>query len=208
MLITISRLFAAGGSPVARSVAQALDWHLVDNELVERVAERAGVTPEEVAEREERPPSFIERLARLTAVELPELFLPTADAVEVFGEAHLARITRTIVEESAAQGRCVFVGRASAAVLARSEDTLHVRLVAPPSFRAKVAEEKLNVSNSEARAILDERDRNRARYHREYFGRNWNDPVNYDMVLNTGRLGFDGTAEVILARTRSLGWGG
>ena len=208
MLITISRQFGAGGSPVASSVAQALDWHLVDNELVDRVAERAGVSREEVAEREEHPPSFIERLARLTALELPELFLPTADAIEVFGEAHLARITRTIVEELAVQGQCVFVGRACAAVLARSAATLHVRLVAPRAFRAAIAAEVMGVTSSEALTTLDERDRNRARYHREHYRRDCNDPVNYDMVLNTGLLGFDGAAEVILARTRSLGWGG
>ena len=137
MLITISRQFAAGGSQVASRVAEALGWRLVDDELVDRVAERAGVSREEVAALEERAPTFIERLARLTALELPELFLPTAEAVEEFGEGHLVKITRALVEELAAEGRCVVVGRASAAVLARSADTLHVRLVAPFETRVK-----------------------------------------------------------------------
>ncbi len=110
MLITISRQFAAGGSQVASRVAEALGWRLVDDELVDRVAERAGVSREEVAALEERAPTFIERLARLTALELPELFLPTAEAVEEFGEGHLVKITRALVEELAAEGRCVVVG--------------------------------------------------------------------------------------------------
>jgi cytidylate kinase len=206
MLITISRQYAAGGSPVARLVAEALDWHLIDNELVDRVAERAGVSREEVVAREERAPSFIERLARLTALELPELFLPTADAIEEFGEAHLVKITRSLVEEIATEGRCVLVGRASAAVLAREADTLHVRLVASEPIRRGIAVERLGVEAAEAERVVEEKDANRSRYHREYYDRDSNDPVHYDMVLNTGRLGFEGAASLVVARARDLGW--
>ncbi|HVR30877.1 MAG TPA: cytidylate kinase-like family protein, partial [Thermoanaerobaculia bacterium] len=197
MLITISRQFAAGGSQVARHVAESLGWRLIDDELVDRVAERAGVSREEVAALEERAPSFIERLARLTALELPELFLPTADAMQEFGEGHLVKITRALVEEIAAEGRCVVVGRASAAVLARTANTLHVRVVAPLPMRVRIATERLGLDPAEAPRIVEERDANRARYHREYYDRDWNDPVNYDLVLNTGRLGFEGAARVI-----------
>jgi len=206
MLITISRQFGAGGSQVARRVAEALGWKLIDDELVDRVAERAGVSREEVAAIEERAPSFIERLARLTALELPELFLPTAEAIEEFGEGHLVKITRALVEEIAAEGRCVVVGRASAAVLARSANTLHVRLVAPLEMRVRVATERLGTPPADAPRLVEERDANRARYHREYYDRDCNDPVHYDLVLNTGRLGFDGAARVIVERARALGW--
>jgi cytidylate kinase len=206
MLITISRQFAAGGSQVASLVAETLGWRLVDNDLVDRVAERAGVSREEVAALEERAPTFIERLARLTALELPELFLPTAEAIQEFGEGHLVKITRALVEELAAEGRCVVVGRASAAVLARAADTLHVRLVAPLEFRVRIATQRLGVAPADAPRIVEERDANRARYHREYYDRDSSDPVHYDMVLNTGRLGFEGAAQVIVARARSLGW--
>jgi cytidylate kinase len=206
MLITISRQFAAGGSQVASRVAEALGWRLIDDELVDRVAERAGVSREEVAALEERAPTFIERLARLTALELPELFLPSADTIHEFGEGHLVKITRALVEEIAAEGRCVVVGRASAAVLARSADTLHVRLVAPLELRVRVATERLRLDPAEAPRIVEERDANRVRYHREYYDRDSRDPVHYDLVLNTGRLGFDGAAQVIVARARVLGW--
>ncbi|MEE2778697.1 MAG: cytidylate kinase-like family protein [Acidobacteriota bacterium] len=206
MLITFSRQYASGGAVVARSVADALGWRLIDSELVEQVAERAGLPPEEVAAREERAPSFIERLAKLTTLELPELFLPTADAIHEFGEGHLVRITRTLVEELAQEGRCVMVGRACAAVLARSSDTLHVRVVASTRFRVKFATETVGIDPVEAAARVAEMDSNRARYHREYYDRDCNDPIHYDMVLNTERLGHAGTAEVIVARARSLGW--
>ena len=206
MLITISREFAAGGSQVARNVADELDWRLVDNELVDAVAKRAGVSPQEVAAREERPSTFIERLARVTALELPELFLPTAEALEEHGEAHFVRITRALVEELAAASRCIVVGRASAAVLARASDTLHARIVAPKAFRLQRAIEKLGFDPDEATRELEATDVNRARYHLEYYHRDCTNAANYDMVLNTERLGLDGAAALIVARARALGW--
>jgi cytidylate kinase len=53
---------------------------------------------------------------------------------------------------------------------------------------------------------LKRTDKNRARYQREYYDRDWDDPANYDMVLNTGRLLFDGATSVIVARARER-WG-
>ena len=56
MLITISRQYGAGGSTTARVLADKLSWAVVDNELVDRVAARAGLTRAEVAEQEEKAP--------------------------------------------------------------------------------------------------------------------------------------------------------
>jgi cytidylate kinase len=68
--------------------------------------------------------------------------------------------------------------------------------------------QRLGSDPSRAAAVLDETDRNRARYHREHYRRDWNDPAYFHMVLNTGALGFGGAAEVIVARAGALGWTG
>ena len=60
----------------------------------------------------------------------------------------------------------------------------------------------------EAAPVTDETDKNRARYHRQHYQRDWSDPTHYHMVLNTAALGLDGAAEVIVARARAMGWGG
>jgi cytidylate kinase len=208
MLITISRQYGAGGSEVARRLADALGWHVVDNELVEQVAARAGLKPEDVAEREERVPSFIERLARTLAAATPEL-LPAAQAGGTgpsLEEEDLVRITETVVAEIAERGRVVLVGRAAPAVLASRTDALNVKVVAPKPYRIETAARRLGLPPPKAAEALEEADRMRARYNREYYHRDWNDPVNYHMVLNTEALGIDGTVEVVVARARRLGW--
>jgi len=206
MLITISRQYAAGGSLVATEVAEALNWSVVDNEFIDRVAARAGMTHEEVAAREERVPSFIERLALTLATSSPELFPPATGTAEDPSEAKVVKITESLVAELAETGHVVLVGRAAPAVLGQRKGTLHVRLVAPEAFRVRVAVERLGLPPDEATATVHRIDRNRQRYHRQYYGRDWDDATNYDMVLNTGWLGFDGAAALIVARAEQLGW--
>ncbi len=97
MLITMSRQFGAGGSEVARRVADALGWSLVDNEFVEQVAQRAGLPAEEVADREERVLSFIERLSLTLASSAPELFPPETGTAENRDEVMVVRMTESLV---------------------------------------------------------------------------------------------------------------
>jgi cytidylate kinase len=206
MVITISRQYGAGGSDVARRVASALGWSVVDNELIEQVAQRAGIPMAEVAERDERAPGFVERLTRTLAAATPELFPPLEGTVADLDEATLVRITESVVGDMAARGRVVLVGRAAPAVLDQQEDALHVKLVAPRPFRIHAASQRLGMDPAEVVKIVDDTDAMRARYHREYYNREWADPLNYHMVLNTGALGLAGAAEVVVARARALGW--
>ena len=209
MLITISRQYGAGGSEVARRVAAALGWRVVDNELVEEVAARAGIPADQVAERDERAPSFVERLARTLAASTPELFPPSVPGgtLPKLQEVDLVRMTESVVAEAAAKGRLVLVGRAAPAVLAQERDGLHVKLVAPRPYRIQAAAERLGVDLQKAATVVDESDGTRARYHRQYYHRDWNDPVNYHLVLNTGALGLDGATSVIVSEARRRGWG-
>jgi cytidylate kinase len=202
MLITISRQYGSGGSAIAQRVAEALDWKLVDNELVERVANRAGLSMEEVVQREERAPSFIERLARVLASATPELFPPPSGTVLEQSEQDLVRITEAVVADVAAEGNVVLVGRSAPAVLDRADGALHVKLVASPAFRIRATVTRFGLDSKDAERIMRETDANRERYHRDYYNRDWNDPLNYHLTLNTERLGLEGAADVIVAEVR------
>ena len=98
------------------------------------------------------------------------------------------------------------MGRAAAAVLAREQSAIHVRLVAPIEYRVRQAIERLGIEEKRAHAHAEEVDDNRARYHLELYGRDWNDPVHYHFVLNTGLLGANGAADIVVGHARSNGW--
>ncbi len=67
-IITISRLYGSGGSEVAAHVAQELGWSLLDNGVIDQVAARLGITRAQVAAREERVPSLVQRISDALAL--------------------------------------------------------------------------------------------------------------------------------------------
>jgi cytidylate kinase len=207
MIVTVSRQIGAGGSEIASRVAAGLGFRLVDNELIDRVALQAGLSRTQVANREERAPGFLERLVRALSRSVPELQSAPADRPPEPEEQSLVAATERVVADLAAEGRVVLVGRAAPAVLSGSHDALHVKIVAPVPFRIARIREADRVDEREAERRLRESDANRARYHRHHYGRDWSDPANYHMVLNTGSLGLDGATDIIVGWARAM-WRG
>lgn len=203
MLITISREFGAQGSVLARMVADRLGWQLIDNEVVEEVARRAGLTSADVAQREERGPTFVERLARALVASTPEVLAPMdIDAPEA-EEARLVRITEQVVAEAGAATNVVMVGRAAVAVIGRREDTLHVKVVASREHRAGIIAQRDGLTLDNAARRVRDNDSHRARYHRQWYDRDWRDPHNYHLVVNTEWLGMERAADLIVGAIRS-----
>ena len=151
-------------------------------------------------------PTFLERFAQSSALSFPEFLVSTPTAMEEPDAVKLAHMTKELIEDLGRRDRIVMVGRAAAAVLARESEVLHVRLVASREYRIGLAMHELGLGEAEAAASVDERDLSRARYHKENYGRDWNDPVHYHVVLNTELLGTDGAADLVTARARALGW--
>ena len=206
-VITVTRQYGSGGSDIARLVAERLGWELVDNEFVEEVARRAGVPPAEVAQREERAPGLLERLARTLAVASPEMFIAQAAVPRVEqDEATLVKITERVIAEAATHGRVVLVGRGAQAVLGNRPDALHAYVVASKPFRRKLAVERLGADPATVDRVVEETDRQRDQYVKTYYGRHRHDVTNYDLVVNAERLGFEGAAGLILAEARRRGW--
>lgn len=206
MIITVSRQYGAGGGEVARRVAAELGWTYVDNEVVEEVARRAGLTLEEAALRDERGESLLELAARLLSYATPEVSSgPHAQAAAV-GERELIRVTEQVVADYAARGRVVLVGRAAAAILGEREGTLHVRVVASVDDRVRTAAARHGLSRGDAEKVVQGMDARRAAYHKEHYGRHAGDAATYDLVVNTGRLGLEGAVAAIVAEVRRRGW--
>ena len=206
-VITVTRQYASGGSDIARLVALALDWQVIDNEFVEEVARRAGLPRDEVARQEERAPGLLERLARTLAVASPELFI-TTDAVPHVEEeeASIVKQSERVIQEAAAEGRVVLVGRGAQALLAQRADALHVFIVASKPWRMKLAVDRLGADPASVEKLLDDTDRQRDQYVKTYYTRTRHDPANYDMVLNAERLGFEGAAGLVVQEARRRGW--
>jgi cytidylate kinase len=207
-LVTITRQYASGGSEIGRLVVEQLGWTLIDNEFVDQVARMAGLSPDEVARREERTPGLLERLAQTLAVASPEMFITTGEHPMPVGteEKTILKTTERVIAEAASEGRVVLVGRGAQAVLATRPNALHVLVVASQAFRRKIAIEKLDVDPAVVDKVMQETDQQRDEYVKTHYGRDRHDLTVYDLVLNSERLGFEGAAALIVAEVMRRGW--
>ncbi len=203
-IVTVSRQYGSGGSEVAERVARSLGWTLYDNEVVEQVASRLRMTPAEVSAREERVPSLVERMASAMALGVPEVMPVVGDFVSQPSEERLVMVTRRVIEDAVRAGPAVLVGRGAQCMLAASTDALHVYCYAPMEELVRYAVEVLGVPFPDAERKVTEMNRQREAWVRQHFKRDWRDLANYDLCVNTARLGVDGAAVLVtrVARER------
>jgi cytidylate kinase len=201
-ILTVSRLYGSGGSEVAARTAKLLGWSLLDNSVVDAVAARMGVSVAEVRDREERVPSLVERLTSAMAMGSQEWRSPIAAAKRPTDE-QLIEVTRHIIDEAIARGPVVIVGRGAQEILAAREDALHVFCYAPRKALIARTMEREGVGAEEAARLVDNTNKERDQWVRLHWERDRRAHENYDLSVNTDRLGIEGAAQLIVAAARS-----
>lgn len=208
-VITISREFGAGGSSVARLVADALGADLVDRELVSEVARRLEYPESTVESVDERPPSFADRLLLTLRYLAPAEGLamaPDQSGGSLEPRIQIVSLTQELIREVARHGNAVIVGRGAAFVLRDHPNAFHVFLRAAEDVRVETVRERLLLSEHAARQRLHRTDAERATYLRRLYHADWQDSAHYDLVIDTGRLGIPRAAELIV-ETVAKRWG-
>jgi cytidylate kinase len=206
-VITVAREFGAGGSSVAAILARRLGLEVVDKTLVGEVARRAALPPDAVEEADERVTPFVERLAHLFAPLAPAYgvaWAPPYVDPSFDPRREVLRLTEEVLREAANRGDVVIVGRGGAFVLADHRGALHVFLHAPADVRLRTVMERFSLTEPDARRRMHETDANRAAYMEQVYGGRWRDPVRYDLMVNTARLGLDGAADAIVAAAHAV----
>lgn len=206
-VITIGREYGAGGEAVGQLVASKLGADYFDRKIFEEVARRLELPDEEVAAQDEAPDSLLTRIltslgsASIEFSQPPEVtaWTPPYKDPAFDPRKAIVRLSQEIIREAARSGNAVIIGRGSAYLLRDHPGALQVFLRADPAFRIETVKELFGLNDEEARKRLKQTDANRAAYVKQLYGHNWLGPEHYDLVIDTGRLGFEGAAEVILA---------
>ena len=191
-IITISREFGSGGRTIGKLVAERLGYQFYDRELVNKVAERSGFSPEFIEESGEYASA---RSSLLFAMATAGQY--SADGLSMHDRLYIEQ-TR-FIEELAEQGRCVIVGRCADYILRDNKDCLHVFIHADMASRAKRIVERYGEKDKSPEKRLAEKDQKRRVYYKNYTGRNWGQAQNYDLCLNSGVLGEEVCVELIVA---------
>ena len=227
-VITITGRTASGAREVGPLVASLLGIDFVDQQLMVQAAQRCGVPVGVVAERDERYASFRQRVAGVINTILERSAASGADPMAGPGsmEAVLARsyadvalereeiefsdqtyleTVSAIINELAASGSIVILGRGSQMILADHKDTLHVLCVAPKELRYNRYAEREGIGMEEAKRRADEIDRARDAFYKKFWKVDVQDPRLYDLTIDTSHFALDQAAELIAAAVRIKG---
>ena len=194
-VVTISRVLGSGGDEIAAGVARNLGYELVDNALIVKVAERAGVSVDSAA-------SFDEKYQSRAFEWLMNFIEPRVGKILTEQGSHLdpqsfIEYCKTIIRGLAEEGNVVIVGRAGQFILSDFDNAFHVRIIAGTDFRTGRIMEKRNISMRDAADIMKKSDAMRCHYIERYMKADWNDPSFYHLVVDSSKLGIDLTTTVI-----------
>lgn len=183
--LLVSREQDSGGTRLARLVGERLGWHVYDREIVEEIAQRAHVRQQLVESVDEQVRS---RWSEWWQKPGPDHLAP---------REYLAEL-REVIFALGHHGHVVIVGRGAAYLLPR-ESALRLRVIAPLDLRAQRRARTHDLPLDEARQYVQRIDVNRRLFLRGAFGVDPDNPLNYDLVINTGILSLDVAVEIVLA---------
>jgi cytidylate kinase len=185
-VITISREPGASGSEIARRLAQALKMDLVGAQIIQKIAESADISAKVIESLDEK---------ELTRRDhwLSSLF----ETRHLWEDDYLYHLTK-VIGTFGRQGNFVIVGRGAQYILP-PEDTFRLRFIAPMEIKIENVMRDFGSSSIDAEKYVIKTDSDRHAYLRKYFNADVTDPSHYDMVVNTGKLGIDGSLEAVRA---------
>src|SRR2546430_6083286 len=185
-------------------LADRLKTDFLDSNIIDEVARRLQLPKEEVEAEDEQPGSLLARLLVALGSASSEPLMPVEaaawtppNAAPTFDTRKaVLQITQHVIEEAARGGNVVIVGRGGAYILAKFPAALHVFLRAAEAVRVKAIMARYSISSEDgARRRLKQTDENWTSYIKQVYGHDRNHPAHYDMVLDTGRLGYEGTVQ-------------
>ncbi len=225
-VITIARELGSGGDEIGARVAEALGYEYVDRRLITDIAHLTGSIPEEVERLDEKGEGRVRFfLKRLLVPQLSPTVLgnpaPAAACFPEFGVefASLADPARapagpcldrgtyqllvtTLIQDAGSTGRSVIVGRASQIILRGLPGAIHAKVTAPFGVRVERIMAERGVAREAAAQLVAQHDRWRKQYLANYHGVDWDDPLLYDLVLNTARIATDEAVAVLVELSR------
>ena len=196
--ITIARLYGSGGGEVARRIAERLGWRLVDHEVIVRVAHELHITQEEAEERDEHTESFILRALNSMSLMYPSMVenVPPAAAPATREKTYQSALRR-IIELAVEEGNAVIVGRGASSLLVKRRDVLRALVVAPLEQRVAYVARREGLDEQSARRRIQLKDNDRRRYVQAMYHLQPEDPIFYDLTINTAVLSLDAAAALV-----------
>ena len=194
IVITIARQYGSGGKTIGKMLSEELDIPFYSREILKLASEDSGINEalfNQVDERLKNTPLF--RIMKKAYK--GELIGPESE--DFLSNDNLFNYQAKVIKGLAQEGPCVIIGRCADYVLRDQDNVVSTFIHASKEFNRRMAIERGAYNGKDLDKFIAKTDKYRGDYYYYYTGNVWTDARNYDLCLNSERLGFEGCVEAI-----------
>ena len=189
MIITIARQHGSSGREIARALSEDLGIQCFDKEIVDEAAENSSICKELISSFDEKRVSPF----MLQTTQYPSMNYGLGLNIQV------ASAQFDVIRKLADQGDCIFVGRCADYILRERKDLTRVFIMGDQEEKIRCIMKRQQISESEAKKKIKQVDKDRSSYYKYYTDQIWGESENYDLCINSSKIGITGTVNVIKA---------
>lgn len=194
--ITIEREYGSGGTEIARKLAEKCGIACCGEEIMEIAAKQLHISIVEAQQYEEKVTnSFLYSMFAMSQAQSGN-----TDVLPMESKLYIAEHNAII--EIAHKGRCVFVGHCASEALKDEKGVLRVFIRADDDFKRRRMITDYGIAENDADAVCRRFNKKRANYYSLNTSKKWNDLTNYDVVLDSSRIGIEGCVGALAALLR------
>lgn len=195
-VITIARGFGSGGKEIATKLGEKLGIPMYERNLLELASDKSGIDESLFVETDERLRSKV-WTKLLKKMPIDNVVEPHEKAF--ISDTNLFNIQAQIIRDLAKNQSCIIVGKCADYVLKDFDNVISIYIEAPRAACVKSIMSKMYISEGKAHQLIKKTDKYRADYYKFYTNGNyWTNPVNYDLTLNSDRVGREKCVDVII----------
>jgi cytidylate kinase len=199
--ITISRQIGSGGAYIGQQLAKKLNIYYSDREILNEAAQKLAVLDKDLEEREEKLQTFWDSFFQFNTF-ATDMYL---NPILIKPSSYELFITESeIIKHIASEQSCVIIGRCGYHILKEHPNRISIFLFADKPFRCKRIQELQHVSEKTALDMIVRTDKDRANFIEEYTGKKWTDAQQFDLCINTGKIGLDKSGDLIIQYLESI----
>ncbi len=184
IIISISREYGSEGRTIAEQIVKDMGLLFYDRNMLDEIAKEKGFDPAAFASVDEKPRN--------------KLLSRRVKGYSNATEDNLAQMQFEFLRKKAASGESfVVLGRCSETILKEYDSLVSIFVTGNKDRKLKHVMEKFSLSETAATAKIAKHDAYRRRYHNHYSDFKWGDSRNYDVCINSSRIGVEGTAKLL-----------
>lgn len=192
-IIAISRTFGSNGKGIGKALAKELGYDFYDKDIMRIASEKTGLV-EDYFKSDRSPRSSLLYSLAMGLYSGQGVPLHYNDSLS---DDRLFEIQSEIIREKADLGNCVFVGRCAGYVLRHYDNCLNVYIDCDMKVRVEQISRRMELDEAAAKKLINKTDKKRRVYYSYYTSREWGNPQNFDLCLNTAKIGEEGAVELI-----------